>query len=55
MKKKLETRGRKSLGRTANLPRIRPESYSRLLAIREKSAGTVAGTLERIIAETPLN
>jgi len=55
MKNKPETRGRKSLGRTANLPRIRPEAYRRLLVIKDKTGGTVAGTLEKLIAETPIN
>ncbi|MES2730085.1 MAG: hypothetical protein V4621_08345, partial [Pseudomonadota bacterium] len=41
--------GQPSKGRTANLPRIRPEAYARL---KELSAGsTVAETLEKIISQ----
>jgi len=43
--------GRKPMGRTANLPRIRPESHARLVSIATGAGEPVAATIERLIAE----
>ncbi len=41
--------GRPSMGRTANLPRIKPESHGRLLKLAAHNKMSVAGTLEAAI------
>ena len=43
--------GRPAMGRTANLPRIRPEAHARLIAIADGHG--IAATLERLIAAAP--
>jgi hypothetical protein len=43
--------GRPRVGRTANLPRIRPEYYADLKAIAQRRGMTIALTLEGMIAD----
>lgn len=48
-RKRKEGAGRKPEGRTANLPRIKPEAHAKLVKLAKGS--TVAATIERLITQ----
>lgn len=46
---KTTPKGRPPMGRTANLPRIKPASHAKLVRLAETNETSVAGMIEKLI------